>query len=135
MAFKIYTKTGDFGNTSLIGGTKVPKSHARIESYGTVDELNSYIGLCNDQLTDKGSRQTLKEIQDRLFTIGSSLACDPDKEPLLKIPDLKEEDITVLEKEIDKMNDILPEMKSFILPGGHVAVSTTHVARCVCRRT
>ncbi|HMC99835.1 MAG TPA: cob(I)yrinic acid a,c-diamide adenosyltransferase, partial [Ferruginibacter sp.] len=87
------------------------------------------------QLNDANSKLMLKEIQDRLFTIGSSLACDPDKVPAMKIPDLKEEDITVLEKEIDKMNDILPEMKSFILPGGHVAVSTTHVARCVCRRT
>ncbi|MGC4102003.1 cob(I)yrinic acid a,c-diamide adenosyltransferase [Ferruginibacter sp.] len=134
MAFKIYTKTGDLGKTSLIGGTKVAKSHIRIESYGTVDELNSYIGLVNDQLTDAHSRIILKEIQDRLFTIGSSLACDPDKEPLMKMPDLKEEDITLLEKEIDTMNETLPVMKSFILPGGHVTVSTTHIARCVCRR-
>lgn len=134
MAFKIYTKTGDLGNTSLIGGTKVPKSHIRIESYGTVDELNSYIGLVNDHLIDEHSKNTLKEIQDRLFTIGSSLACDPDKEPLMKIPDLKEEDVLFLEKEIDQMNEKLPEMKSFILPGGHVLVSTIHIARCVCRR-
>ncbi len=134
MAFKIYTKTGDKGTTSLIGGTKVPKSHLRIESYGTVDELNSFIGLVSDYLTDAHSKNILKEIQDRLFTIGSSLACDPDKEPKMKIPDLKEEDITLLENEIDKMNKVLQPMKSFILPGGHVAVSTTHVARCVCRR-
>jgi cob(I)alamin adenosyltransferase len=134
MAFKIYTKTGDLGKTSLIGGTKVPKSHLRIESYGTVDELNSYIGLVSDLTTDNNSKTILKEIQDRLFTIGSSLACDPDKEPLMKIPDLKEKDIELLEKEIDKMNDVLPVMKSFLLPGGHPAVSTTHVARCVCRR-
>lgn len=134
MAFKIYTKTGDLGKTSLIGGTKVPKSHLRIESYGTVDELNSYIGLVNDLLTDEHSKNTLKEIQDRLFTIGSSLACDPEKEPLMKIPDLKEADILLLEKEIDSMNEALPEMKSFILPGGHVAVSTIHIARCICRR-
>ena len=134
MAFKIYTKTGDLGKTSLIGGTKVPKSHLRIESYGTVDELNSYIGLVSDLTTDNNSKTILKEIQDRLFTVGSSLACDPDKEPLMKIPDLKEEDIELLEKEIDKMNDVLPVMKSFLLPGGHPAVSTTHVARCVCRR-
>jgi cob(I)alamin adenosyltransferase len=134
MAYKIYTKTGDKGTTSLIGGTKVPKSHLRIESYGTVDELNSYIGLVSDNITDAHSKDILKEIQDRLFTIGSSLACDPDKEPKMKIPDLKEEDITLLEKEIDTMNEVLPVMKSFILPGGHVAVSTTHVARCVCRR-
>jgi cob(I)alamin adenosyltransferase len=134
MAFKIYTKTGDLGKTSLIGGTKVPKSHLRIESYGTIDELNSYIGLVSDLISDGNSKIILKEIQDRLFTVGSSLACDPDKEPLMKIPDLKEKDVELLEKEIDKMNEILPAMKSFILPGGHPAVSTTHVARCVCRR-
>jgi cob(I)alamin adenosyltransferase len=134
MAYKIYTKTGDLGKTSLIGGTKVFKSHLRIESYGTVDELNSFIGLVSDYITDKHSKTILKEIQDRLFTIGSSLACDPDKEPLMKIPDLKETDIVLLEKEIDAMNKILPEMKSFIVPGGHVAVSNTHIARCVCRR-
>lgn len=134
MAFKIYTKTGDKGTTSLIGGTKVPKSHLRIESYGTVDELNSFIGLVSDYLQDTHSKTILKEIQDRLFTIGSSLACDPDKEPKMKIPDLKEEDITLLENEIDKMNEVLEPMKSFILPGGHLAVSTAHVARCVCRR-
>src|SRR5262245_52067389 len=123
MASKIYTKTGDKGNTSLIGGTKVPKSHLRIEAYGTVDELNSYIGLCKDLVTDKQSKSILQEVQDRLFTIGSSLACDPEKEPKMKIPDLKEEDITLLEKEIDRMNESLPPMKSFILPGGHSTVS------------
>ena len=131
---KIYTKTGDKGSTSLIGGTKVPKSHLRIEAYGTVDELNSFIGLVGDNQQDKHTAKVLKEIQDRLFTIGSSLACDPEKEPKLKIPDLKESDIEFLEKEIDKMNEKLPAMKSFLIPGGHVAVSTTHVARCVCRR-
>jgi cob(I)alamin adenosyltransferase len=134
MAFKIYTKTGDKGQTSLIGGTKVPKSHLRIESYGTVDELNSYIGLCSDHIPDTQTNVLLREVQDRLFTIGSSLACDPEKEPLMKIPDLKPEDILLLETEIDKMNEVLPVMKSFILPGGHVAVSSLHVARCVCRR-
>lgn len=134
MAIKIYTKTGDQGKTSLIGGTKVPKSHIRIEAYGTVDELNSYIGLVSDHLSDVHTKTVLKEIQDRLFTIGSSLACDPDKEPRMKIPDLKEEDIVALEKEIDAMNEVLPPMRSFILPGGHVAVSTIHIARCVCRR-
>ena len=134
MSLKIYTKTGDLGKTSLIGGTKVPKSHIRIDAYGTVDELNSYIGLVSDSFDDDGSRCTLKEIQDRLFTIGSSLACDPDKETLMRIPDLDESDITFLEREIDSMNEVLPSMKSFVLPGGHVAVSTAHVARCVCRR-
>jgi cob(I)alamin adenosyltransferase len=134
MATKIYTKTGDAGNTSLIGGTKVPKSHIRISAYGTVDELNAFIGLLNDQLSDIHSREMLREIQDRLFTIGSSLACDPEKEIAMQIPDLKESDILLLEKEIDAMNEKLPEMKSFILPGGHVAVSTAHVCRTVCRR-
>lgn len=134
MAFKIYTKTGDKGTTSLIGGTKVPKSHLRIEAYGTVDELNSYIGLCRDLLTDDNSRSVLQEVQDRLFTIGSSLACDPIKEPRMRIPDLKEKDVELLEKEMDKMNEDIPEMKSFILPGGHTTVSHLHIARCVCRR-
>ncbi len=132
---KIYTKTGDLGKTSLIGGTKVSKSHIRIETYGTVDELNSYIGLVSDHINDEKYRLILKEIQDRLFTIGSSLACDPDKETLMRIPDLNETDISILEREIDNMNDTLPAMKNFILPGGHVAVSTIHVARCICRRT
>ena len=135
MSSKIYTKTGDLGKTSLIGGTKVLKSHLRIESYGTVDELNSYIGLSSDLISDTHSKTILKEIQDRLFTIGSALACDPEKEPLMKIPDLKETDVTLLESEMDKMNEILPVMKSFILPGGHIAVSTLHVTRCICRRT
>jgi cob(I)alamin adenosyltransferase len=134
MALKIYTKTGDKGKTSLLGGIKVPKSHIRIESYGTVDELNSFIGLFNDHTSDAHSKIILKEIQDRSFTIGSSLACDPEKMPAMKIPDLKEGDIKLLEKEIDKMNESLPPMKSFILPGGHVAVSTAHICRCVCRR-
>ncbi len=134
MASKIYTKTGDLGKTSLIGGTKVPKSHIRIETYGTVDELNSYIGLLSDHLNNPEIKTLLKEIQDRLFTVGSSLACDPDKEPLMKIPDLKEEDVYLLENEIDKMNEQLPVMKNFILPGGHPAVSTAHITRCVCRR-
>ena len=134
MAQKIYTKTGDAGKTSLIGGTKVFKSNIRIEAYGTIDELNSYIGLVNDNINDKNSKNILKEIQDRLFTIGSSLACDPDKEIKMSIPDLKEKDIELLEIEIDAMNEKLPEMKHFILPGGHVAVSTIHITRCVCRR-
>jgi len=134
MAMKIYTKTGDGGTTSLIGGTKVSKAHLRIEAYGTVDELNSYIGLCKDLLQVMQANSILQEIQDRLFTIGSALACDPEKETKMKIPDLKEDDITLLENEIDKMNDSLPAMKSFILPGGHPTVSHVHVARCICRR-
>lgn len=120
--------------TSLIGGTKVPKSDLRIEAYGTVDELNSWIGLCKDLITDEQGKKILLEIQDRLFTIGSSLACDPEKEPKMKIPDLKETDIELLEKEMDRMNETVPPMKNFILPGGHPTLSQLHIARCVCRR-
>jgi cob(I)alamin adenosyltransferase len=134
MAFKIYTKTGDKGATSLIGGTKVPKSDVRIETYGTVDELNSWIGLINDQLADEEFKSILKEVQDRLFTIGSSLATDADKESKMKLPDLHTSDVEVLEKKIDEMTDKLPPMKSFILPGGHTTVSSIHICRCVCRR-
>jgi cob(I)alamin adenosyltransferase len=131
---KIYTKAGDQGKTSLIGGTRVPKSHIRIETYGTVDELNSFIGLLNDLVVDTKINADLKEIQDRLFTVGSSLACDPEKESVLRIPDLKEEDILRLETAMDAMNEVLAPMKSFIIPGGHQAISTAHIARCVCRR-
>ena len=134
MAMKIYTKTGDEGITSLIGGTKVFKSNIRIDTYGTVDELNSYIGLVHDHCRENGISTILTDIQDRLFTIGSSLACDPDKEVKMKIPDLHEQDITYLENEIDKMNAELPEMKYFIMPTGHIAVSSTHITRCICRR-
>jgi cob(I)alamin adenosyltransferase len=134
MAFKIYTKTGDKGSTSLIGGTKVLKNDIRIETYGTVDELNSWIGLVNDQLADEELQSELKEIHDRLFTIGSSLATDAEKEPKMKLPDLHQSDIQFLEKRIDEMTAALPPMKSFILPGGHTTVSSIHIARCVCRR-
>ena len=131
---KIYTKTGDKGKTSLIGGTKVLKSHARIEAYGTVDELNSNIGLCRDLIADNDVRDLLKEIQDRLFTIGSALACDPEKETQLKIPDLKETDVSFLEDAMDKMDSELPPLQFFIMPGGHPTVSHLHISRCVCRR-
>lgn len=130
---KIYTKTGDKGETSLIGGTRVPKFHLRIECYGTVDELNSYVGLIQCQEIDIHAKQILKEIQDRLFTIGASLAADPEKSRM-KIPDLNLTDITLLETEMDKMNEILPELKHFVLPGGNTVVSYCHIARCICRR-
>jgi cob(I)alamin adenosyltransferase len=133
MAFKVYTKTGDKGQTSLIGGTRLPKQHIRIEAYGTVDELNSWIGLLRDQVIDERSIKTLLEVQDRLFTIGSLLAADPEKNKM-KLPDIKEGDILLLEKEIDAMEETLPVMKSFVLPGGHTIVSYCHLARCVCRR-
>jgi cob(I)alamin adenosyltransferase len=130
---KIYTKTGDKGYTSLIGGTRVPKHHLRIESYGTVDELNSYIGLIRDQPIAEHHREILKQIQDRLFTIGASLAADPEKSRMI-IPDLHLDDIELLEKEMDTMDEQLPELKHFILPGGNTTVSYCHLARCVCRR-
>lgn len=133
MALKIYTKTGDKGQTSLLGGTRVPKHHIRIEAYGTIDEFNSWIGLLRDSVTDEHVKAVLIDTQDRLFTIGSSLASDPEKSKV-KIPHLSESDITMLEEEIDMMDDVLPEMKSFVLPGGHETVSRCHIARCVCRR-
>jgi cob(I)alamin adenosyltransferase len=130
---KIYTKTGDKGQTSLLGGSRVPKHHLRIESYGTIDELNSYIGLLRDQAINTMHIEVLLEIQDRLFTIGSYLASEPQKSKV-KIPLLNEEDVVFLEKQIDELNDALPPMRSFILPGGHTTVSFCHIARCVCRR-
>src|SRR6478672_1177176 len=134
MSTKIYTKTGDKGTTSLLGGTKVPKNDIRIETYGTVDELNSWIGLIIDLINIEDLTKELREIQDRLFTIGSSLATDAEKEPKMKLPGLKESDIEFLEKRIDEMTSKVPLMKSFILPGGHVTVSNIHITRCVCRR-
>ena len=130
---KIYTKTGDKGETSLIGGTRVPKFHLRIECYGTVDELNAHIGviLCQDIATVH--KKFLKYIQDRLFTLGAALAADPEKSKM-KIPDLHLSDIERLELEMDRMNEELPELKHFVLPGGNNAVSFCHIARCVCRR-
>ncbi|HXH18086.1 MAG TPA: cob(I)yrinic acid a,c-diamide adenosyltransferase [Chitinophagales bacterium] len=130
---KIYTKKGDAGETSLFGGSRVSKSDLRIESYGTVDELNSWLGFVRDSADDRHTRDVLKIVQDRLFTIGALLAADP-KKPKLKIPALKEDDVTLLEKEIDRMEESLQPLKAFILPGGHPDVSRIHIARCVCRR-
>lgn len=132
--WKIYTKTGDKGETSLIGGTRVPKYHARIEAYGTVDELNSFIGLIRDSEIPVHFKNILLEIQDRLFTAESLLAKDNDAISKVPLPELHEEDILFLEKEIDAMNETLPALSSFILPGGHMVVSYCHVARCICRR-
>src|SRR5688572_5598560 len=133
MAFKIYTKTGDDGTTGLYGGARVPKYDLRIEAYGTVDELNSYIGLIRDQPISQETIQFLLEVQDRLFTIGSILAVQPGKKNL-SVPELIPADIEVLEKSIDQMDASLEPMKNFILPGGHTIVSFVHIARCVCRR-
>lgn len=130
---KIYTKTGDKGETSLFGGKRVPKYNLRIESYGTVDELNSHVGLLRSYENSKEANAALIEIQDRLFTIGSNLATVPGNEKV-KIPGLNESDINFLENEIDKMNEKLPIMKSFVLPGGDIVVAQCHIARCVCRR-
>ena len=137
---KIYTKTGDKGTTSLFGGTRVPKHHIRIECYGTVDELNSYIGLIRDQDIDSNSKEMLIHIQDRLFTLGAILATDPEKFLLkngkerLSIPKIKSKDIVLLETEMDTMNASLAQMTNFILPGGHTTVSYCHITRCICRR-
>ncbi|MFT5216677.1 MAG: cob(I)alamin adenosyltransferase [Glaciecola sp.] len=137
---KIYTKTGDKGTTALFGGTRVPKHHIRIDSYGTVDELNSHLGLIRDQDIDVHSKTILQGIQDKLFTVGAVLATDPEKAILkngkerLNIPKISEGDIELLEKEMDAMNLELPEMTHFVLPGGHQTVSFCHIARCVCRR-
>lgn len=137
---KIYTKTGDKGTTALFGGTRVPKHHIRIESYGTVDELNSYIGLIRDQEMNPLYQTVLIEIQDRLFTVGAILATPPEKEVLkngekrLQNLGILETDIEFLEQEIDTMEAHLPPMTHFVLPGGHTTVSYCHIARCVCRR-
>lgn len=130
---KIYTKTGDAGSTMLIGGVRVPKSDTRIEAYGTVDELNAYIGLilCQD-LADR-YKEVLKQVQEHLFIMGSVLAADPEKSRM-KLPELISEDIELLEGEIDAMQDTLPQLRHFILPGGSTLVSYCHIARCICRR-
>ena len=138
---KIYTKTGDKGTTALYGGTRVSKYHARIEAYGTADELNSYIGLIRDQKIDRRTSETLLKIQNEIFTLGAMLATPPEKEKLksgkdrLNVPKISQSTIEFLEKEIDFMEQSLPQMTHFILPGGHQTVSFCHIARCVCRRT
>ena len=137
---KIYTKTGDNGTTGLVGGTRIPKHDLRIDCYGTVDELNSYLGLIRDQTISDDSKTTLIKIQNQLFIIGSLLATDPEKlkdeskRKRLGITLLKSEAIVFLETEIDTMNSVLPPMTHFILPGGHQTVSFCHIARCICRR-
>jgi cob(I)alamin adenosyltransferase len=130
---KIYTKTGDQGITSLLGGMRVPKSDLRIDAYGTIDELNSYLGLLRDQSVNEPRADFLKEIQDRLFTIGADLATVPGKDKVKK-PDLHPEDVILLEQEMDFMDAQLPMLTAFILPGGHQSVSFCHLARTVCRR-
>jgi cob(I)alamin adenosyltransferase len=131
---KIYTKTGDKGTTSLIGGTRLSKDHIKIEAYGSVDELNAWIGVLADAPENKERNAMLKEIQDRLFTIGAELASEPEQNKK-KLPELFESDIVVLEKEMDSYNEVIPTLRAFVLPGGHPLVSFAHVARTVCRRS
>lgn len=133
MSTRIYTKTGDKGETSLIGGTRLPKHHVRIEAYGSVDELNAHLGLLRDVVAEPGTANLLVNIQDRLFTIGSHLANDP-KRSKMKLPEIHDNDVSQLESAIDAIDGEIPPMKSFVLPGGHVYVSYCHIARCVCRR-
>ena len=130
---KVYTRKGDTGETSLIGGTRVKKYHVRIEAYGTVDELNSFIGLIRDTAEASDQDGLLVDIQNRLFTVGSDLASDPESSRM-KVPELQAADIEALEKAIDSMDEQLAPLKNFILPGGDLAASYCHVARCVCRR-
>lgn len=129
---KIYTKKGDQGTTSLIGGDRVLKSHVRIEAYGTIDELNSHIGILRSFVDDDINPEILKELQDRLFTIGSILASAPDSKMI--VPDLHAKDTELLENAIDKMNEVLPVLRTFVLPAGSSQVAQCHVVRCVCRR-
>lgn len=132
MPFRIYTKTGDAGQTALFGGRRVSKADLRVDAYGTVDELNAFTGALRDQLTDRQLRDMLFEIQNRLFSIGSALASDPDR-PMPAL-DLLEADVQFLESNMDAMDDTLPELRNFILPGGHPSVSAAHICRTVCRR-
>jgi cob(I)alamin adenosyltransferase len=130
---KIYTKKGDKGTTALIGGKRVSKSHIRIEAYGTVDELNSWLGLIAGSFNTVTEKEMLRKIQEVLFVMGSLLAADPAKAKM-KLPEISEDDITLLENEIDRMNEKLPALTAFILPGGTTLTSYCHIARCVCRR-
>ncbi len=130
---KIYTKSGDQGKTSLLGGKRVSKADVRIHAYGTVDELNSYLGLLRDIDSDLARKDFLKNIQDSLFSIGAILAADPAGNKKI-VPSIELDDIQSLESEIDKMEESLPKMKNFVLPGGHSFVSYCHISRCVCRR-
>lgn len=129
---KIYTKTGDTGETGLFGGKRLSKAELRIETYGTVDELNACVGLFRDHLSDEPTRDDLLTVQHRLFSIGSALACDPEN-PILEL-DLLSSDLAFLETAIDRMEASLAPLRNFILPTGHLSVSHAHLARTVCRR-
>ncbi len=131
---KIYTRTGDDGTTGLIGGSRIKKHNIRLESYGTIDELNSYIGVIRSMQNDTHTDQVLEIIQNKLFVIGANLATDETIDLIKKQLPCKKADIELLENEMDKMNSSLPELRNFILPGGCQAASFCHVARTVCRR-
>ena len=131
---KIYTKTGDKGTTSLVGGTRVPKTHVRLEAYGTVDELNSNLGLLLTYLPDEEDKMLVRHIQDRLFAVGSNLATDLEKTDLKCASVIHLEEIERIEKEIDRLDNLLPPLHAFILPGGSRGASVCHVCRTVCRR-
>lgn len=130
---KVYTRKGDAGETSLIGGTRIKKSNIRIDAYGTVDELNSFIGVIRDSAKDKFKDEELAGIQDNLFTLGADLATDKSKSKMDN-PILMDEDVSLLEDSIDAMDQELEPLKNFIIPGGDLTSSYCHVARCVCRR-
>lgn len=131
--FKIYTKGGDKGETSLLGGTRVAKSHERVEAYGNLDELNSFLGLIRDQDINPHYKAILIRIQENLFVAEALIARDPEKQTRV-LPMLSDDEIKLLENEIDTMNSELPELTNFIIPGGHPVVSQCHIARTVCRR-
>lgn len=131
--WKIYTKGGDKGSTSLLGGTRVSKAHVRVEAYGTIDELVAFIGVIRDHNIDESFRRELIWIQERLFTAEAIVAADS-ASSTENLPNVHDTDIEKLEKSIDRMNETLPALTTFILPGGHPAVSCIHVARTVCRR-
>ncbi len=132
LGMKIYTKTGDAGTTSLLGGSRVSKADLRIETYGTVDELNSHMGLLRSEADEEESVALLLFIQDRLFTMGSHLALESGKN--FQLPTIENDDVERLEHAMDRMNEVVPPMRHFILPGSNSAEAHTHIARCVCRR-
>lgn len=131
---KIYTKTGDKGTTSLVGGTRVPKTHIRLEAYGTVDELNSNLGLLITYLLDGKDKDFLQQVQDRLFAVGSHLAIDREKMELKEASIISSEQVEMVEREIDRLDTLLPPLSAFILPGGSRGAALCHVCRTVCRR-
>ena len=130
----VYTKTGDRGTTSLVGGARVPKTYIRLETYGTVDELNSNLGLLITYLSDECDRQFLQQVQDKLFAVGSYLATDREKTRLNEASIITPEQVEAIEHEIDRLDDALPPLSAFVLPGGCRGAAVCHICRTVCRR-